>query len=162
MRPHDILPKEAKTKNHPTPPSVDNEILRSIVDWLWPKEDDGADRPSMNEEEYRVRAERMNEYKKLAHAHIILLNNYATSDNPRLHKKAHTHFNEVKLLKQKVEYSYQLLSLFKKPTPPFNYHLASILGDAPFWRGVDELIKAYTSESEEASQKKDTHPTDAH
>jgi len=162
MRPHDILPKEAESKNHPTPPPVDNEILRSIVEWLWPKEDDHPEKASMENNEYQVRAERMCEYKKLAHAHIVLLKNYATSGNQRLQKKAYTHFNEIKLLKQKVEFSYQLLSLFKKPTPPYNYHLASILGDAPFWRGIDELIKSYSSENEENSQKNNPLPTDAH
>lgn len=156
MEPVDELPKE---KNHSTPPPIYNEMLRSIVDWLWVNPGHGDDVAMiMTHEQYSVRASRMKEYKNLTHAHILLLSNYAASDNPRLHKKAHTHLNEIKLLKQKVDFSYKLLRLFKKPTPPYDYYLASILGDAPFWQGVDELIDSYQTEDSMIKSKNDPPP----
>lgn len=164
MRPHDILTDEQKKNTQPPPPlpPVDNQTLRSIVDQLWSAEKSSLDHPLMNEEEYRARADRMNEYKKITHAHILLLSHYAPSDNPRLHKKAHYHLNEIKLLKKKVEFSYELLTLFKKPTPPFNYYLASIVSDTLFWQGVDELIDAYLEEDSMVNKKNNPTPTLAH
>lgn len=162
MRSHDKLTNEQK--QNPTPPPIDNAVLRSIVDWIWEDVANGVDddKPAMSADEYKVRADKMKEYKKLAHAHILLLSHYAASDNPRLHKKAHYHLNEIQLLKKKVEFSYGLLSFFKKPTPPFNYYLAAIVGDASFWRGVDELIQSYLDEDSMINPKNNPTPTEAH
>lgn len=152
MNPFDIIPEEDKKKK-PTPPPLDTPYLRTEIHAIWKGVEGGEvelDPVSMEE-----RADKFDAYKNQCEAHLTLYKYMMEEGSYRQKKKATTHLNSVRLLKVKADFSFTMMTIFKMPLPPYDYHLCRIANQRLYWKSIGEIL---THLGEGGGAKKKTSP----